>query len=72
MVVLLQGVYQGTPRAQLACKIGLSYPTVLSIRHTLGTNAEAVQPDSPLADSQTETDEMFQNAGKKSEPHPNP
>ena len=65
VVLLLRGVYQGTPTAQLAREIGLSYPTVLSMRHALGTNAPAMQPDSPLADEQTETDEMFQNAGEK-------
>ena len=65
VVLLLRGVYQGTPTAQLAREIGLSYPTVLSIRHALQANAQAMQPDSPLADEQTETDEMFQNAGEK-------
>lgn len=65
VVLLLRGVYQGTPTAQLAREIGLSYPTVLSIRHTLQAHAQAMQPDLPLADAQTETDEMFQNAGEK-------
>ena len=65
VVLLLRGVYQGTPTAQLAREIGLSYPTVLSMRHTLQSNAQAMQPNSPLADEQTETDEMFQNAGEK-------
>ena len=65
VVLLLRGVYQGMPTAPLAREIGLSYPTVLSIRHALQANAQAMQPDSPLADEQTETDEMFQNAGEK-------
>ena len=65
VVLLLRGVYQGTPTAQLAREIGLSYPTVLSMRHTLQSNAQAMQPNSPLVDAQTETDEMFQNAGEK-------
>ena len=65
VVLLLRGVYQGTSTAQLAREIGLSYPTVLSMRHTLQSNAQAMQPNSPLADEQTETDEMFQNAGEK-------
>ena len=72
VVLLLRGVYQqGTPTAQLAREIGLSYPTVLSIRHALQSNVQAMQPDSPLADAQTETDEMFQNAGEKVT-NPNP
>ena len=65
VVLLLRGVYQGTSTAQIAREIGLSYPTVLSIRHALGANAQAMQPDFPLTDEQTETDEMFQNAGEK-------
>ena len=65
VVLLLRGVYQGTPTAQLAREIGLSYPTVLSMRHALQAHAQAIQPDLPLADEQTETDEMFQNAGEK-------
>ena len=64
-VLLLRGVYHGVPTTQLAREIGLSYPTVLSIRHALQANAKAQQPDIPLTDKQTETDEMFQNAGEK-------
>ena len=65
VVFLLRGVYQGTSTAQLAREIGLSYPTVLSMRHVLQANAQVMQPDLSLADEQTETDEMFQNAGEK-------
>ena len=65
VVLLLRGVYQGTPTAQLAREIGLSYPTVLAMRHTLQATAQAMQPAASLADAQTETDEMFQNAGEK-------
>ena len=64
-VLLLRGVCQGTPTAQLAREIGLSRPTVHSIRHAIQANAQALQPDCPVVDSQTETDEMFQNAGEK-------
>ena len=65
VVLLLRGVYQGTPTAQLAREMGLSRPTVYSMRRVLQSNAQAMQPNSPLADEQTETDEMFQNAGEK-------
>ena len=64
-VLLLRGVYHGVSTAQLAREIGLSYPTVLSLRHMLQANAQAMQPDFCLTDEQTETDEMFQNAGEK-------
>ena len=46
-------------------EIGLSRPTVHSMRRVLQSNAQVLQPNSPLADEQTETDEMFQNAGEK-------
>ena len=64
-VLLLRGVYQGESSAQIAREIGLSRPTVLYLRHALQNNAQAMQSNSPLVDEQTETDEMFQNAGKK-------
>ncbi len=43
-VLLLRGVCQGTPTAQLAREIGLSRPTVHSIRHAIQANAQALQP----------------------------
>lgn len=64
-VLLLRGVYQGESSAQIAREIGVSRPTVLYLRHALQSNAQAMQPNSPLPDEQTETDEMFQNAGEK-------
>lgn len=65
VVLFLRGVSKGEPSTTLAKELGLSYPTVLSIRHQLQANAERTQPDTPLPDRQTETDEMFQNAGEK-------
>ena len=64
-VLLLRGVYQGESSAQIAREIGMSRPTVLYLRHALQSNAQAMQPSSPVVDEQTETDEMFQNAGEK-------
>ena len=64
-VLLLRGVYQGESSAQIAREIGLSRPTVLYLVHALQSNAQAMQPNSALANEQTETDEMFQNAGEK-------
>jgi len=34
------------------------------MRRAIQDRALAIQPDSPLPDEQTETDEMFQNAGE--------
>ena len=65
VVLLLRGVCKGEPTQPLARELGLSRPTVHQLRHALQRNAERLQPDTPLRDRQTETDEMFQNAGEK-------
>ena len=65
VVLFLRGVSKGEASTTLAKELGLSYPTVLNIRHQLQANAERAQPDSPLPDRHSETDEMFQNAGEK-------
>ena len=65
VVLLLRGVFQGQSSAQLARELELTEKTVLKWRHRLHDRAEAIQPDTPLPDSATESDEMFQNAGEK-------
>ncbi len=65
VVMFLRGACKGEPSAVLAREIGVSRPCVLDLRHELQRNAEARQPQTPLPDQQTETDEMFQNAGEK-------
>ena len=55
--------------------LNITRQTVLKMRRAIQDRALAIQPDSPLpmegvgnashADEQTETDEMFQNAGEK-------
>lgn len=65
VVLLLRGVFQGQSSAQLARELGLTEKTVLKWRHRLHDRAEAIQPDTPLPDRATESDEMFQNAGEK-------
>jgi transposase-like protein len=65
VVLLLRGVLKGQPSAELAREIGLTKKTVLKWRHRLQTNAERVQSETPLPDLETESDEMFQNAGEK-------
>lgn len=65
VVLLLRGVFQGQSSAQLARELDLTEKTVLKWRHRLNDRAEALQPDTPLPDTATESDEMFQNAGEK-------
>ena len=65
VVLLLRGVFHGQSSAQLARELDLTEKTVLKWRHRLNDRAEALQPTTPLPDTATESDEMFQNAGEK-------
>lgn len=64
-VLLVRSFLKGEPSKTVAAELGLHYTTVLELRHDLQANARWQQPDTPLPDTHTETDEMFQNAGKK-------
>lgn len=65
VVLLLRGVVQGKSTSQMARELDLSRTTVHEIRQQLQANATLLQPETPLPDERTETDEMFQNAGEK-------
>ena len=65
VVLLMRGICKGETTNMLAKELALNYKTVLDLRHRVQENAERQQPDTPLTDSETETDEMFQNAGEK-------
>ena len=65
VVLLLRGFLQGQSSAQLSRELGLAYKTVLKWRWRVQANAERLQADTPLLDSASESDEMFQNAGEK-------
>ncbi len=64
-VLLLRGVCKGEPSQLLARELKLSRETVHELRHALQANAQRLQPNTPLNDHRTETDELFQNAGEK-------
>jgi hypothetical protein len=65
VILLLRGVCKGESTASLSRELGLAYDTVHHVRQALHANAIQLQPDTPLPDAITETDEMFQNAGEK-------
>jgi len=65
VILLIRGVLKGEPSTTLAAELGVSYKTVLELRRDLQDNARHLQPDTPLLDTETESDEMFQNAGEK-------
>jgi transposase-like protein len=64
-ILLLRGVCKGEPTATIAREIEVTRQTVHDMRKAIQANAERLQPAEPLPDQQTETDEMFQNAGEK-------
>jgi transposase-like protein len=65
VVLLMRGICKGETTRELAAELKLNYKTVLDMRHKVQANAESEQPKTPLLDSHSETDEMFQNAGEK-------
>ena len=65
VILLLRGVSKGESSMRLAEEVGVSRSTIHELRKELQQNARGLQPEAPLVDEHTETDEMFQNAGKK-------
>jgi hypothetical protein len=65
VVLLIRGFCKGESSQVLAAELNLNYGTVLTLRHAVQANAEKAQPDTPLLDQRTETDEMFQNVREK-------
>src|SRR5258707_5325661 len=66
VVLLVRGVVKGEQAQILANEVGVCRQAVQIIRQKIQSNASVLQPDSPLDDDeQTETDELYQNAGEK-------
>lgn len=73
LVLILRGIWQGTPTAQLARELGCDRKHLLELRHRLqGLAASAAANTGPVAGPHTEADEMFQNAGGKRPSAPGP
>ncbi len=72
VILFLRGVLKGEPSKTLAAELGMSEQTILDLRHDVRDSAHQLQPNTPLTDAHTETDEMFQNAGKKAANAPTP
>jgi transposase-like protein len=72
-VLLVQGVCKGERSAPLAEELGVCRSTVHLLRQKLQANGYRLLAESTLPDRETETDEMFQNAGEKRRaPHRSP
>jgi len=65
VILLLRGVCKGEPSTTISEEIGVTWRTVHEVRRLLQQNAYRMLPETPLTDADTETDEMFQNAGEK-------
>src|SRR5215471_3785061 len=65
VVLLVRGVCKGEPATVLAEELALSRQCVSRWRKRLQANGSAMLSAKALPDQETETDEMFQNAGEK-------
>lgn len=67
VILLLRGICKGESTASLSRELQLAYDTVHHLRQRIHTNAIGLQPDTPVPDAVTETDEMFhaKRAGEK-------
>ena len=65
VVMIVRGIVKGEQAQILANEVGVCRQTIQEIRKLMHQNAEQGQPNNPLEDEATETDEMFQNAGEK-------
>jgi len=75
LLLILRGIVQGVPTAQLARELGASRPRLLELRHKLQARAAQAaerQTHTPLPDRQVEADEVYQNAGEERRPAPRP
>jgi transposase-like protein len=72
LVLLLRGCASGEPTARLAWELGLSRQTVHTLRQRVQNNMNEATPCKPLDGTAFEADELYQNAGKKSDRHPDP
>jgi len=65
VVLFLRGILKGEASTTLAAELKVSPQTILDLRRDVQDSARFLQANTPLSDSHTETDEMFQNAGEK-------
>jgi len=64
VILLVRGVCNGEPSTVPATDVGISRTTVHTLRRAVQHTAWQRQPDTPLDDQDTETDELFQHAGE--------
>jgi transposase-like protein len=67
ILLILRGIAQGVPTAKLARELAISRQHLLRLRHAIQARTLAAADRTPLPDEHTEADEMYQNAGEKSD-----
>jgi transposase-like protein len=72
VVLLVRGICKGEPATVLAEELSLSRQSVHRWRKRLQANGYSMLGQQALPDRETETDEMFQNAGEKRGQTPRP
>jgi transposase-like protein len=72
IVLILRGFFQGVTTSHLSKELELDYGNLLELRHKIQEIAWENRVISPLEDKETESDEMFQNAGEKGKKHTDP
>src|SRR3954451_9161563 len=72
LALIVRGVAQGVPTAQLARELGCDRSELLALRHRLQDAAFRNRDRMPLDDAVLEADEAYQNAGEKGVPHRDP
>jgi transposase-like protein len=72
IVMILRGFLKGDSTLSMSREMGLGYRNLLYLRHELMSNAFDKREGELLPDSQTESDEMYQNSGEKGIEHPDP
>ena len=72
IVMILRGFLKGDSTLSMSREMGLGYRNLLYLRHELMGNALENRERDKLPDSETESDEMYQNSGEKGILHPDP
>jgi transposase-like protein len=72
LLMILRGIAQGTPTAQMARELGCDRKELLTLRHRLQERGRSGLDRYPSDDDVVEADEMYQNAGEKGVPHADP
>ena len=72
VVMILRGFLKGDSTLSMSREMGLGYRNLLYLRHELMGNALDNREAEILPDSETESDEMYQNSGEKGIEHLDP